>query len=231
MKLFKNNIIRNRKVTKARFLYLYVIFGSITGLVYFVASIFQGWPKHFALSPVYLLASFLVLHFLYKNWKLIWFYIINVERGKLLLFLNKSTHWEETHKIKVANWVYPSGNKLRKEIHDLLVKKAMDGDELSKIEKRLLKREVIICPQQLRIGFNEAMLVNALIYAHRNIKPLDADIRDIMNLTDDHILKFNLMREYHKARGDEYDKFIEIGKRKSAELSAEDKWHSSNRFS
>lgn len=220
MGLFKKDFIQNRKVSKARFLYLYVIIGSLVGLIYFIVSIFRGWPMHWALSPVYLILSYLVAHFLYNNWKMIWFYTINVERGKFILFLNKATHFEETHKIKVAKWAYPGKNKIRKETHDIIAEKAMNGEELTKEEKKLLKKSVIACPQQPRLGFNEALLVHSLIYAHQNIQPLDDEIRDIMKLTDENILKFDIMVEAKKAGLSEYERMIEIGKRKSEELNS-----------
>lgn len=221
MRLFKKNkdIAKNRKVTKARFLYLYVIFGSILGFVYFISSIIMEWPKHFALTPIYLLVVFLVLWFLKKNWKMIWFFIINVERGKLLLFLNKSTHWEESFKIKVSKWIILSKRRVRLETKNKITKKLMDGEELTREEQKLYKYKSVFCPQQMKLGFNEALLVNALIYTHRSIIPLDDEIRDIMNLTDDHILKFNLMSEYKKAGGNEYDRLMKIGERKSKELN------------
>lgn len=217
--IFRRDVIKNRKVSKARFLYLYIIFGSILGLVYFVVSVFKGWPKHFALSFVYLFVSYLIFLFLYRNWRAIWFYVVNVERGKFVLFLNRATHWEESHKLKVAKWVYPGYRKIRREVYDKISKKVMDGEDLTKDEKKRLKHKVVFCPQQVKLGFSEALLVHALIHAHRNILPLDDEIRDIMNLTDDNILKFDLRREYKKAGGDEYDKLIEIGKRKSEELN------------
>jgi hypothetical protein len=221
MKLFrrKKSIIQNRKITKARFLYLYVIFGSIAGLLYFIASLFRGWPKHFSLTPVYLLFAFIILRFLYLNWRMIWFYIIDVDRGKLLLFLNKSTHWSESHKMKVTKWVYLGRRKIRKETRERISKKIMDGEDLTDKEKKLIKHTSVFCPQQVKESFNEAMLVNALIYAHENISPLDDELRDIMNLTDDHILKFDLMTEANKAGLSEYNKMIETGKRKSEELN------------
>ena len=79
--------------------------------------------------------------------------------------------------------------------------------------------KVVFCPQQIKLGFNEAMLINALIYAHQNILTLDDELRDIMNLTDDNILAFDIMKEAKKAGYDEYERLVEIGKRKSQELN------------
>jgi len=218
MKLFKKSISQNKKVTKARFLYLYVIFGSIISFLYFITSIVMEWPKHFTLTPVYLLVLFIILWFLKKNIKMIWFYIVNVERGRLLLFLNKTTHWEEAFKVKVTKWIILGKNRVRLETKNKITKKVMDGEKLTKEEALLYKRKSVFCPQQLKSGFNEALLVNALIFTHTNITPLDDELRNIMNLTDDHIVKFDLYREYKKAGGDEYERLMEIGKRKSKEL-------------
>jgi len=215
MGLFKRNksIINNRKVTKARFLYLYIICGAIAGLAYFIISLVFDLPKHFALTPIYLLIGFIVCRFMVKNWKLIWLYVRDVEQGRLLLFLNDHTHWSEEHKMKVIKWVYLRRKSIRKETFAIIAQKVMEGKELTPEEKKGYKCKAVYCPQQIKDGFNEALLVNALIYAHNNIQVLDEDLRDIMNLTDDHIIKFNLVREYKKAGGDDYEKFMEIGKR------------------
>jgi len=221
-KLFrKKSIIKNRKVTKARFLYLYIIFGSIAGLGYFIASLFLDYPKHLALTPLYLLVLFVVGRFLMKNWKLIWLYVRDMEQGKLLLFLNDNTHWSEEHKMKVINWVYLRRKTIRKETHAEISKKVMDGQELTKAEKKMFKFRSVYCPQQIKLSFNEALLIYALIWAHNNIQVLDDELRAIMDLTDEHILAFDLKKEYSKAGGNEYEKYMEIGKRVSENLNGE----------
>lgn len=217
---FRNkSIIRNRKVTKARFLYLYVIIGSILGLVYFFLSLFLDLPKHLALTPIYLLVGFVAYRFLIKNWKLIWLYVMDSEQGQLLLFLNENTHWEESHKRKVINWVYLKRETIRKETHAAISKKVMDSEELSAKEKKIYFFKSVYCPQQIKDGFNEALLVNALIYAHQNIQILDDELREIMHLTDEHILAFDLKTQYRKAGGNEYEKYMEIGIRNSENLN------------
>lgn len=218
MKIFKRNPIENKKVSRARWLYYYVVFGSIASLIYFVAAIFRGYPKHFALSPIYLLVALLITHFIYKNFRLIWFFIVNVNRGSYLLYLNRATHWDEGQKMRVVKWAYPKGKHIRKETYDKIAKKLFEEKKISPDEAKRMKHKVVFCPQQMKLGFNEALLVNSLIHAHRYISPLDDDIRDIMNLTEDNILNFDLMREYNKAGGDEYEKMLEVGKRKAAEL-------------
>ena len=220
MKLFKrrNNGMKSRKVSKARFLYLYIIFGSISSLVYFVLAILKGWPKHYGLTPFYLILAFLVVWFFYKNWKMIWFFVIDVDRGKLLLFLNKATQWEEGHKKTVAKWVYLDRRHIRDETFKRISKKAMDGEKLTKLEKKLYKKKVIMLPQQVTMHINEALLVHSLIFAHRNIHPLDQELREIMNLTDDNMLAFDIEKEAKKAGLDEYERLVERGKKRAQEL-------------
>ena len=87
----KQTIVKDRKVTKARFLYLYVIFGSILGFLYFISALIFDFPKHWALTPAYLIVLFLVGRFFMKNRKLIWLYIRDMEQGKLLMFLDDTT--------------------------------------------------------------------------------------------------------------------------------------------
>jgi len=217
MKLFKRNkkIIRNKKLNKARFLYLYIIFGSILGFIYFFFSLFMGWAKHFAFTPFYLIIVFAIIYFFIKNWLELWFYITNVNRGKLLLYLDKATHWTKSHKIKVVKWIYLGSNRVRKQTALRIANSLMNGQVLTNEEKKILKHKTIFPPQEILIGFNEALLVNAAIYAHRNIKPLDDEIRDILNLTDENIIAFNIMDEYKKAGGKEYDRLMEIGLKNS----------------
>lgn len=221
-KLFRKNKIGNRRVTKARFLYLYVIFGSTAGLIYFVFSLFAGFPWHWSLTPIYLLAAWLAIRFIYKNWTLIWIYISDIERGKLLLFLNEHTHYSEPHKLMVIDWVYLKRRTIRLETWQELSHKALEGKTLSNEEKRLLKYRVVICPQQVKDGFNEAVLVNALIYAHNNIQVLDKEIRRIMHLTDHNMLAFDLGAEHDKCLNQKHQKLIEIGKNASKKLSGDD---------
>lgn len=94
----------------------------------------------------------------------------------------------------------------------------MDGKDLTQEEKRMYKKKVLMLPQQIKDGFNEAMLVYVLIFAHRNILVLDNEVREIFNLTDENILSFDIMKEYEKAGGKEYQRLIDIGERKSMEI-------------
>ena len=218
IKLFKTNSIRNRKITKAKALYYYVIFGSVAGLIYFVASLILDWPWHWSFSQIYLLVTFVLYRFTRKNWKLIWLYIVDMEQGRLLLFLNDYTHFSEEHKMKLIKWVYPGKRQIRVETKSELMNKVMSGGELDKYEKKIVRYKTVFCPQQLKESFSEAMLVNALIYAHNNIQILDVELRKIMNLTDEHILAFDLNKEYEKAKDAKYHKLIERGMKNAEKL-------------
>jgi hypothetical protein len=214
----KKEKIQNRKVTKARFLYLYTIFGAIFGLAYFMLSFFVDIPWHWALSPLYGIVLFVVGRFVIKNWKLILLYVRDIEQGSLLLYLNDNTHWSEKHKMKVINWVYLRRKTVRQETYAKITGKLMDEGSLSKEEARKLKYRSVYCPQQIKDGFNEAMLVHVLIYAHRNIQVLDDDLREIMSLTDENMLAFSLSKEAEKATSKKYQKMMETGKRVSENL-------------
>lgn len=218
-KLFGKRIQKSRKVTRAKFFYLYVIIGSIAGLSYFIAAIFLGLPKHWALSPLYLLGGFIVGRFLMKNWKLMLLYVSDVSQGKLLMFLNDNTHWNDEQKIKVINWVYLKRKTVRKETFAKISEKVRTNIAITDEEKSKYGYKSVFCPQQIQLGFNYALLIHALIYAHNNIQVLDDELRDLMELTDDHILCFDILKEREKAGGAEFDKYMEIGKRVSENLN------------
>lgn len=222
-KLFKKKPkVENRKVTKSRYLYWYIVFGSGLSLVYFIFSLFaESLPWHYALTPFVLLIGYVAYRMASKNRKLIWLYISDVEQGKLLLYMNKYMHFEEEHKMRLLNWVYLRPKTVRMHTQLEIRNRVMEGKDVSEEEKVLLRYKPIACPQQLRDGWNEAMLVETLIYAHTNIQVLDADLRDEMKLTDENILAFDLQEEYKKATDRKYQKMLEIG-RKNDEQSEEE---------
>ena len=76
----------------------------------------------------------------------------------------------------------------------------MNGVALSRYEKVFGGYKTVSCPQQILDGFNKAMLVNALIYAHTNIHLLDQELREIMELTDENMAAFDLNVEIDKCR-------------------------------
>jgi hypothetical protein len=218
----KKKIRGSRNVTKAKFLYWYFISSTIFGLLYVISTIFTGWPMFYFLTPVYALLAYAICKYFYNNWTLIMLYVSDIQQGKLLLYLNKHTHFSDEHKIKVVNWVYLKRRCIRHEDHEKIMLKVYEGKELSKEEKKLIKYKSVFCPQQVRDGINEAILVDALIYAHVNIQVLDDGLRDLMNLSDEHILAFSLDREMDRCRVDKYKKYIEKGEKIANKLKEAD---------
>lgn len=145
-------------------------------------------------------------------------YASDIHRGKLMLYLNDNTVWDEAHKLKVVKWVYLGKKKVRSETRMKLVEQVASGRKLKFFEKRRIKFKSVFCPQQVKDGLNEAFLVDALIYAHRKIRPLDNDLRGIMNLTDEHILAFSLSSEIRKCTDEDYAKKVKIGQRAAKKL-------------
>lgn len=219
MKLFrKNNKIRNRKVKQSRRLYLYVIFGSVFGLWYFVAALIFELPYHWAFSAFYGLVLYVIYRFLLKNWRLLRIGMISPIKGKLYLYLNKYTAFEDKHKLRLIDWVYLRRGYVRGETKAPIMRKVFENKELSPRERKLAKLKTIYCPQQLLDGINQAILVSALIYAHNNIQVLDDDLRDVLELTDKNMLAFNLDREIDKCRGNKYKKYMDVGIKVAKEL-------------
>ena len=213
---------RNRSITRAKVLYWYFIFSGIGGFLYAISCIFTGLPYVYAFSPVFILVGYFVLFMLGRNWKLIWMYIRDMEQGKLLLYLNKSTHYTEEHKFKVLKWVYLRRKTIRNERWLELSEKARTGNELSEDEKREIKYKIVTCPQQILDGVNKAILVHVLIHAHQYIHVLDDNLRNILELTDANMLKFDLQAEVNRCRTKEnrdqikkmQDKGLEIIKKR-----------------
>lgn len=213
---------RNRKVTRAKMLYWYFIFSGITMFLYAISCLFTGLPYIYVLAPLAALIGYFVLISLVKNWKLIWLYIRDVDQGKLLLYLNKNTNFSTPHKLKLVHWVYLRKNTVRNERWLELGDKVRNGNELTLEEKVEYRSRVVYCPQQVRDGVNEAILINALIFAHIQIHVLDDNIRNILNLTNDNMNSFDLQREINrckvteeKEKADEYaKKGMEILKKK-----------------
>lgn len=208
-----------RNVAKATVLYYYIIIGGGVGIVYAIVSVFAGWPIIWAFSPVFGLLTYFVGLFVVKNWKLFWLYLRDIDQGRFLIRLNEATHFEESHKLRVVQWVYPRYNQVRNERWVSVANKIRERIALNDVEKEIYAMKKVGCPQQLIDGINQAILIDSLIYAHRNIRSLDAELRGIMNLTDENILAFDLQREVNKCRTKEGQKEVErllnIGKKKS----------------
>lgn len=191
---------QNRNVTKAKNLYLYLMGSGVFMLAYLVVFVVFDVPFMFLFTPIILIGVYFAFLMVKKNWKLICLFIRDVEQGKFMLFLNENTHWSDDHKMKVVNWVYLRNKTIRSEYLAELTNKAMNGIELSKEEKLFCRYKTVFCPQQILDGFNRAMLVNALIYAHVNIHLLDHELRNIMELTDENMVAFDISVEIDKCR-------------------------------
>ncbi|WP_372647793.1 hypothetical protein [Draconibacterium sp.] len=213
----------NRNVTRSKIMYAVVIYGGIAGFFYGIASIFTGWPRVFAFTPVFIIIAALALQFLKKNWKLIWLYVRDMEQGRLLLYLNDHTVWSHEHKMKVLAWVYLRRKTVRKERSLYLSNKLREGEKLCHRESIELGYHSVFCPQQILDGVNKAILIDALIWAHRNVQVLDDNLREILDLTDENIKNFSLQREINKCRKDidkkEEERLLEIGRKRSKKLN------------
>lgn len=219
--LFQKYKVKNRKVTKARMLLLYVYITAPAALIYFFSALYFDLPKHWSLSPVYMLAVIILFNLIKRNWRLWSIFLVDMEQGRLLMYLNDYTTWSEEHKLRVIKWVYLRPNRVRLETYHEIQNNVLNGKEESEERKRLLRCKPVACPQQIKDGHNEAFLVASLIYAHANIQVLDDDLRDLMKLTDEHMMAFNLDREIDKMRADKYKKYVEIGKRNAKRLNGE----------
>ena len=191
---------QDRNVKKATNIYLYFMGSGVFMLLYLIAWVAFKVPFVYLFTPLYLIAGYAVFFFLKKNWKLIWLYVRDIDQGRLMLFLNENTHWSYAHKLGVVNWVYLRNKTIRRENRAELSNKVMNGVALSRYEKVFGGYKTVSCPQQILDGFNKAMLVNALIYAHTNIHLLDQELREIMELTDENMAAFDLNVEIDKCR-------------------------------
>lgn len=207
---------RSRQVTRAKMLYYYFIFSGISMFIYAISCVLTGYPYIYTAAPIVFLIAFLVLISIYRNWKLIWLYVSNPERGKLLLYLNRNTNFSEPHKRKLVRWVYLKRNQIRNELWLELSEKVRNGQELTPEEKKLYKKKVVICPQQIQDGINKALLVHVLILAHTQIQVLDGNLLKLMELTPENMQKFDLQNEINRCKVQEEkqksDKYLKIGK-------------------
>lgn len=213
--------IKNRAITKARFLYLYFVIAGIAMFVYAIGSLVLNFvdvinlPIWYTPLPIVFLLFWLLGVMAVNNYKMLWLYIFDTQQGRLMLNLTDNTHFSQAHKEKLVQWVYLRRNSIRNEMWLKLSQKVQDGIELTKDEKKKFKYEVRVCPQQMLDGINKAILINALIDAHKNISVLDDELREILELTDENMEKFNMSREINRCKKQEYaknyDKLMEIG--------------------
>ena len=211
---------RNKNVTRARRLYLFFIFGGIAGFLYAISTIFTKLPVIYSIAPIVVIIGYILFVFLKKNWKMLWVFIRNIERGRLLIVLNETTHWSYEHKMKVLHWVYPGKRYIRNERRLELNNKLSDGEKFTKEERREIRKKIATCPQQLLDGFNKAILVNALIWSHKNIQVLDDEIREILDLTDNHMDSFSLKRETERIMNNKNEHIIEQFKNRKKKKDA-----------
>lgn len=186
--------IKNRSVTKAKILYIYFIFAGVISFLYAISCLFTGLSLWLAVLPYSLLIIYGIGVFVYKNWRMIWVFIQNTSRGRMLMVLNNETAFEYSHKMKVIEWIYPRRGTIRKEKWMELGQKIHDREGIIKFHQK----RVTFCPQQLLDGVQKLILVRALIYAHENIQILDDELRGIMELTDENITAFDFHKEVAK---------------------------------
>lgn len=191
---------KNKEVESARYLYWAILATGVFMFVYGILSIVLGLVIYPIFAPISLMAIYFVFSWVWKNWKLIMLYVSDINRGKLLLFLNDNTHFSAVHKERLIKWVYPRRKNVRSEVRGELMQRVSEGETLSRKEKKILRKNTVICPQQLVDGFNKAVLINSLIYAHVNIKNLDTFIRDKFDLTDEHMSSFRIKDEIERCR-------------------------------
>ena len=190
----KQKKFRSRSVTKAKLLFIYIIGAGIVSFIYAISCVFTGLSFWYAALPYSLLFVYGMGVFVWKNWRMIWVFIQNIERGRMLMLLNNSTAFEYSHKMRVIEWIYPRSNQVRFERWQELGQKP----DKTKAELKEFRREQVKCPQQLLDGVQKLILVRSLIYAHENIQVLDDELRRIMELTDENIDAFDFLKEVAK---------------------------------
>lgn len=213
--------IKNRAITKARFLYLYFVIAGILMFVYALASVILRYFTDIKLSlwytplPIVLLLLWFVGIMTVKNYKMFWLFIKDTQQGRLMLHLIDTTHFGQMHRDKLVQWVYLRRKSIRNESWLKLSQKVQEGIALTKEEKKLYRYKVRVCPQQMLDGINKAILINALIWAHKNIFVLDDELREILELTDDNMAKFDMGREIDRCRKkayhEDYQRRMKIG--------------------
>ena len=185
---------RNKSITKAKLLFIYIIGAGIISFLYAISCVFTGLSFWYAVIPYSILILYGIGVFIWKNWRMIWAFVQNIERGRLLMLLNNETTFEYSHKMKVIEWIYPRKNSIRFERWQELGQKP----DKTKEEIKELRKSQVRCPQQLMDGVQKLILVRALIYAHENIQVLDDELRGIMQLTDENIDAFDFYAEVAK---------------------------------
>lgn len=188
---------RTKSITKAKALFIYFIFAGIVSVIYAVSCLFTGFSYWYAAIPYSLLIIYGLSIFVWKNWKMIWVFVQNVERGRVLVLLTNKSILEFNQRIELAEWIYPKRNQIRKERWQELGRKLLT-EGLTESEKKEINKKHVVCPQVMMDGVIKLTLVDFLIYAHENIQVLDDELREIMELSDEHIFSFDYDKEVAK---------------------------------
>lgn len=202
--------IKNRAITQARFLYLYFLISGILMFGYAIASVLLRYfteinlPLKYTPAPLLFLIGWFLAKLTIKNYKTILLYLKDVNQGRLMLNLIETTHFGPLHRDKIVKWVYLPRKSIRNHVWLNLSYKVQNGIELTKEEKKQYKYKVRILPQQVTDGINKAILVNALIWAHKNVCVLDDEVRDVLELTDANMDKFDMGREIDRCKKEAY---------------------------
>lgn len=200
-----NKKVENRKVKWSRIMYLYMIFGPMAGLLYFFASLVIHTPWIYALSPILLLISIVVVRFMIINWK-VFLLFSKRKRGNAFEYMTRLTHWSEDFKHQVTNYIYPGPRTIRMETRLGIANKLMHGKELSMKEKRQMKYKVVKLPAQIKDGFNEALLVDVLKYSYFHISTLDKELMVLRDVNPERLFSFDLNEEIKRCTVKKYQK-------------------------
>lgn len=201
MRLFKRKGIQSDvKKVKQKFLFYFMLMSGLYMFGYFIASVVFGLNVLYTFIPIAIALVYVISFFAIKDFKFFTMFITNPKRGRLMLYLNANSHFDIEHKLEMVKWVYLGWRRVRIEKTLELSEQVRKGIKLSKEDQKLLHYKSVKLPMQLTDGFNEAITINALIYAHRNIKILDKGVRDKLNLTDENINKFNLQTEINRCK-------------------------------
>jgi len=231
MKIIENIKRRWRyyKMTDRRILKTQILLGTFIGagvgsFAYAIVSVILGLPLWFALLPVLFLVLYILFPFIKRNFASLWLFVRHPNRGRLLYYLTENTTFSQAHKDRLIKWTYLTSREVRNERFLKLQEKAKNNEELTQEEKAAMNKKVVFVSQQTIDGVNLAFTIDALIFAHRNIKPLDANLREILKLSDDNMTNFDLKTEINKCRTRSaranYDKLMQEGLRKMKEKEA-----------
>lgn len=217
--IFSWNKSSDSKIKEYNLALMYAIIGilymAISSIVFVVIDI----SMVYSFIPVYLVIVWLFFIMLKKNISLIKIFLgsFSIRRGVLYYYIDRMTAYSFDHKRKFVYWVYPSRNQVRNEETLDIRNKLMNGESISLLERKTVKKKTVFCPQQMMDGVNKLIIVDLLIYAHRNISALDSKILDIFKLTPERMSGFDYAEEVNRLKTREsrreYDRLVSIGKK------------------